>query len=549
MTTFTDPTPIADLEAPESSEGYSLGQLEQRGIELVPETERPMKPSGLFWLWSGAIWNVEFLVYGALMLAFGLSFWQAVAAIIVGNVFYVFLGFASLPGPETGTTAFMVSRAPFGRNGNRVPSLFNWITQVGFEIEGLVIVVLVVEAMLSREGQSVSTLGKALIIVGAVIVQFVMPFLGHATIKTILRYLSYAFIVVFIIMACLVIPHAHVTALHSQHTSWWLWTTGLVLIVSAGGLGWTENAADYSRYLPRSTPKYKTFWSAALGGAIPSILLELLGAAAFLVGGFNATAVTGLPSAFASWFFWPFMILALPQLFAINTIDMYSSGVTLQAIGIRVKRWGCVLIDTVVSGGITALVIFKGNFYDDLSSFLLFIVVWLGPWFGIFAVDYLLRRGSYDRQSLAAHRGGVYWRDGGINWKALIALFAGMFGAMMWIDVNQPHDPIPYTGPLSNWTHGMDLSWLVGLVIGAVLYLILSYNSIQRENALLPAEGLVAAGAGAGAGAPAAPAAFAATAPATAAATAVERPSDAASEIPPDSSPSEGSGDSSPHVT
>ena len=33
------------------------------------------------------------------------------------------------------------------------------------------------------------------------------------------------------------------------------------------------------------------------------------------------------------WFFWPFLILALPQLFAINSIDMYSSGVTLQALG------------------------------------------------------------------------------------------------------------------------------------------------------------------------------------------------------------------------
>jgi len=484
MTTVSDVAGIRDMEAPESHEGYSLGQLEQRGIELVPENERPMKPSGLFWLWSGAIWNVEFLVYGALIVSFGLSFYQAVAAILIGNVFYMFLGFASLPGPETGTTAFMVSRAPFGRNGNRAPSLFNWITQVGFEIEGIVIIVLVVEAMFSREGQSINTVGKALIIIGAVLVQFIMPFLGHATIKTILRYLSYVFIVVFIIMAFLVIPHAHLSALHGAHTSWWLWTTGLVLIVSAGGLGWTENAADYSRYLPRDTPKSRTFWAATLGGAIPSILLELLGAAAFLVGGSAATAVTGLPSAFASWFFWPFMILAVPQLFAINTIDMYSSGVTLQAIGIPLKRWGCILVDTVVSGGITALVIFKGNFYTDLAAFLNYIVIWLGAWFGIFAVDYLLRRGRYDRVSLAAKRGGLYWRNGGWNWKALIALFAGMFAGMMWIDAAFDK-PLNYSGPLSNGTNGMDLSWIFSLLVGAVIYLVLSYSSVQRENELL----------------------------------------------------------------
>jgi purine-cytosine permease-like protein len=270
------------LDAAPSTEDYQAGKLELRGIELIPESDRAMRPSSLFWMWAGALWNVEFLVYGALIVSFGLSFWQAVWAILIGNVFYAVLGIASLPGPDTGTTTFMVSRAPFGRNGNRAPSLFNWITQVGFEIEGIVIIVLIIEAMFSREGTVLDTGAKVVVIICAVAVQFIAPFLGHATITKVLRHLSYMFIVVFIVMAVLVIPHAHVTRLR-QHTSWWLWTTGVVLIVSAGGLGWTENAADYSRYLPRDTPKWKTFWAATLGGAIPSILLELLGAAAYLV--------------------------------------------------------------------------------------------------------------------------------------------------------------------------------------------------------------------------------------------------------------------------
>ena len=91
--------------------------------------------------------------------------------------------------------------------------------------------------------------------------------------------------------------------------------------------------------------------------------------------------------------FWPFAILAVVQLFSINTMDLYSSGVTLQALGVPVKRWGCVIIDTVVAGAVTVLVIFKGHFFTDLSGFLLYIVVWLGPWFGILMADYILRRG------------------------------------------------------------------------------------------------------------------------------------------------------------
>ncbi|MHB8311808.1 MAG: cytosine permease, partial [Candidatus Dormibacteria bacterium] len=175
------------------------------------------------------------------------------------------------------------------------------------------------------------------------------------------------------------------------------------------------------------------------------------------------------------------LILVLPQLFAINSLDLYSSGVTLQALGIPVKRWGAVLIDTIVAGAVTALVIFKGNFYTDLSGFLDYIVVWLGPWFGILMADYLLRRGRYDPDSLAAKRGGLYWRSGGFNWKAIIAQVVGMAAAMMWIDA-QFYVP-SYLGPISKATGGADFSWAVGIVVGGLVYLVLSIGSVGRERA------------------------------------------------------------------
>jgi len=469
-------TSVASPQA-HDSDGNVAFKVEQRGIELIPDDARTMRPAGLFWLWAGAVWNVEFLVYGALIMSFGLSFGQAVLAIVVGNLFYALLGLASLQGPATGTTAFMVSRAPFGQNGNRIVSFFNWLTQVGFEIEGIVIIVLVLEAMFLRGGLASGAGLKILFIACAVGVQFLMPFLGHATITKVLRWLSFVFIAVFIVMAILIVPHVHLHALH-QSASWADWTTALVVIISVGGLGWTENGNDYSRYLPRTTPKGKTFWAAALGPAIPSLLLELLGAAAFAISP-KTTGVTGVPAAFAAWFFWPYMILALPQLFAINTIDLYSSGVTLQALGLGVRRWQAVVIDTVVVAIITALVIFKGNFYTDLSGFLLYIVVWLAPWFAIVMVDYLLRRGRYEPASLAADRGGLYWRHGGIHWPAVIAQALGMVAAMMWIYAK--YFVPSYVGPISSRTSGSDFSWLIGIVVGGLVYWILASREVRAE--------------------------------------------------------------------
>ncbi|HET9076436.1 MAG TPA: cytosine permease [Acidimicrobiales bacterium] len=465
---------------------YEAFKVEQHGVDLIPADERHMTPSGLFWLWAGGIWNVEFLVYGALIMSFGLSFGQAVLAILVGNVFYFFLGLLSLQGPTTGTTALMVSRAPFGQNGNRLVALFNWITQVGFEVEGLALIVLVTVQMFNRGGVHTSTTLKAAIIVVAVAIQFVVPFLGHATITTVLRWLSIVFIVLFAVMAVLVVPHVNLARVH-QHASWADWTTALVLLVSAGGLGWTENGNDYSRYLPADTPKARTFWAATLGGAIPSIALELLGAAAFVVsptleklqGPQTAQVINALPTSFASWFFWPFLVLAIPQLFAINTLDLYSSGVTLQALGAPVKRWGAVVIDTIVAGIVTAIVIFSGNFVADLAGFLNYIVIWLAPWFGVMLVDYLLRRGCYHAPSLVTRTGGVYWRNGGVNWRALVALIVGGVAALMW--TNALYNNPSYIGPISDRTGGADLSWVMGIIVGGALYALLAARSIRRE--------------------------------------------------------------------
>lgn len=465
---------------------YGAFKVEQRGIDLIPDAERQMTPSGLFWLWAGAVFNVEFFFYGALISSFGLSFGQALLAILVGNVFYVLLGLASLQGPEVGSTAFVISRAPFGGNGNRLVALFNWITQVGFEIEGVFLVVVTVLFLFSHYGSELDWPATVAVVILASAVQLVVPFFGHATITRVLRWLSVIFIALFAILAVLVVGQLHSLSFAAS-ASWADWTTALVVIISVGGLGWTENGNDYSRYLPRRTPKSRTFWAAALGPGIPSVLLEILGALAATVTT-KTLAIQGLgvPQAFPDWFLVPFLLLAIVQLFAINTIDLYSSGVTLQALGLPIKRWGAVVIDTVIVAIVTWIVLFKGDFYQDLTGFFLYIVVWLAPWFGIFITDYALRRGRYDRSSLASGH-GLHWSNGGIRWAAIIAQVVGMLAALAWINASFA---VPsFVGPLANAVPGLkgsDLSWLLGVVVGALVYVILAGPAVRREAAITP---------------------------------------------------------------
>ena len=174
-------------DGPQSSEEipqeYGALKLEHRGSDLIPDAERKMRPSGLFWLWAGAVSNVEFLFYGTFIMIFGLSVPQAVAAILIGKLFYSLLGFASLQGPKVGITAFMISRAPSGQNGNRLVAFFNWVTQVGFEIEGIDFVVATVILLFSLHGVALDGPAKIAVIIIAGTAQMIVPLLGHATIS------------------------------------------------------------------------------------------------------------------------------------------------------------------------------------------------------------------------------------------------------------------------------------------------------------------------------------------------------------------------------
>jgi nucleobase:cation symporter-1, NCS1 family len=456
----------------------SATTIEQRGIEHIPQSERWGKPSSLFWMWAGAVWNVEFVVYGAIAVVFfGLNFAQAVVVILIGNLFYLLTGLASLQGPEAGTTVFAISRAPFGPRGNKLPSFFNWVTQVGFEIEGIALIVFAAILLSQKAGLQPGTPAKIIFVILAVLIQAVLPLLGHAAVLKVLRLLAIPFVILFAVMAALTVSkvNLHVPA---HGASWGALTIFLALVISAGGLGWTENGNDYSRYLPRNADKKRIVLAVALGGAIPSALLEILGAAV-ATGVPTATTVPGLLAGYAGWFLWPFAI------FAINTLDLYSSGVTLQSIIPQLKRLHCVAIDTVVCGAIAAYAVFSSHFFTLLSDFLLFIILWLGPWCAIFLVDSYLRRNRYDNDGLLNERGGRYFRHGGVHWPAIVAQLVGMGAAAFWLNAYSPY--VGYFAARNGGPIGSDFSVFIGLLVGGVVYYLLAGRAVQAEGRDTPA--------------------------------------------------------------
>ena len=249
------------------------------------------------------------------------------------------------------------------------------------------------------------------------------------------------FVVLFAIMLGFAIPHANLNVVKSSG-DWQAFTEALAFTIALERPGVDRERQRLHPLLPDAHVEEGIVGWVFLGTAVPEILIMTLGA---VVGTFvldvgtgagrSCRSPTSTPSRPGSS--WSSSSSRAVQLFGVNSLDMYSSGVTLQAIGAPVKRYQAVLIDCVVALGITMWAIFSGSFTEYLSDFVDLVIVWIAPWSAIFLVDWALRRYRYVPGELQkTGRDSLYWRNGGINWAALVAQVVGMYAAISALYVN-----------------------------------------------------------------------------------------------------------------
>jgi hypothetical protein len=114
----------------EGSYGTQVIAVEPGGAEFIPLNERHGRPIQLFWTWTSP--NMEFatIFVGVLAIAvFGLGFWQAALALILGSAIGgVVQGALSVRGPRYGVPQMVLSRLGFGYWGNALPAGLNSVT-------------------------------------------------------------------------------------------------------------------------------------------------------------------------------------------------------------------------------------------------------------------------------------------------------------------------------------------------------------------------------------------------------------------------------------
>ena len=87
-------------------------------------------------------------------------------------------------------------------------------------------------------------------------------------------------------------------------------------------------------------------------------------------------------------------------------LDIYSSGLSLLAAGVRIPRYAAAGIDGVLmTAGAVYIVFFSTSFIGQFEGFLTTLGVPISAWCGVILADLALRRRGYDEQDLFRPQG------------------------------------------------------------------------------------------------------------------------------------------------
>src|SRR4051794_129218 len=227
--------------------------VELNGINVIAENERKGTPRQLFWPWFGANVSVLGLAYGSFLFGFGISFWQALIAGVIGIVVsFLLCGLVAIAGKRGSAPTLVLSRAAFGVNGNRVPSVLSWVLTVGWETVLVSLATLATATVFEQLGWSSGNATKviALVVVAALVVAGgVLGFDLIMRMQTVITWVTGVLTIVYIVLVADEIDWSAVTSAPSGSGAAFI--GALVFVMTGYGFGWVNAAADYSRYLPR----------------------------------------------------------------------------------------------------------------------------------------------------------------------------------------------------------------------------------------------------------------------------------------------------------
>jgi nucleobase:cation symporter-1, NCS1 family len=444
--------------------------IEQHAIEPIPDADRHGSPAELFRLWIGANMNYVVVLTGALAVTQGLSFWESIWAILIGNLLgCTVVGLSSIMGPKTGSAAIITSRPSFGQIGAVLPIFISTIAAIGwFSINSIIGTQSLIQVF-KLIGLPDSPIFGWVAMLIVLVAEIAVAMYGHATIIASEKFISTVLVVMFLGLLVCVVPqvdwaHAMVGRKpHEAHFALWLLVMGLMFSYP---ISWTNFASDYSRYLPKATT-WQSIAKASGGGQFVSLVFcEIIGVCfAMAIGGDLSDPVSDLPKVLPTWYLLPFLLTVIVGSVATNVPNGYTAGLGLLALRLPIKRVTSMLLIAVATLAFRIFTMLYGHALDLYQQWLGYILIWTCPWVAIVIVDYFLRHGAYDAVGLMQWGRGSYWYTGGIYWPGILAFLLGLAASFLFADSDLYASPL-----MTRYFGGTDLSFESGLIVAGLIY-------------------------------------------------------------------------------
>ncbi|AMB60570.1 purine-cytosine permease family protein [Microterricola viridarii] len=456
--------------APDGALVDSATQPETRGIELIDDSARHGRARDLFAVWAAPSVNVLALTIGASMILLGLELWQAILVIVAGSVPWIFTGIIAVSGPAAGTSGSVITRAMFGFRGNKVVQAFmGWLVAAVFLALNWLAAAFLGAGLLAQFGVSDPVLVPILITLVVAAVTVLIAVYGHGLILRAYPAIAIVLIAIFLVVTAFILPHvdwAYRPAEPLQGVPLWSAITIGFAILASGPLSYM-NSPDMSRYLPRDTKPSHIIAATALGGALPQTFFTIVGALlATAVGSAMDAGLEGaLLALLPAWLAPLFVLGVVINTVALNGMTTYSSSLTLQAIGVPIRRIPAAVVVGAIGAALTIYLALSTSLLDAVNLMLQFLILVSAPIMAIFVIDVISRRGRYNGEDLFDGRpGGRFWYTAGWGLPGVLAFVAGVCTSALFVSTTV------WTGPISEALGYIDLSVPVALVVAASVY-------------------------------------------------------------------------------
>ena len=450
--------------------------IEHKSIDYIAEDERHGRVIDQTPFWFLGNFHFFTIAIGFVGPSMGLSFWFTSLAGALGILFgTLFVAFHASQGAELGLPQMIQSRAQFGYRGVVVVLIGTLFTFIGFNVADSVLV--------ARGLNGILGWNETWFTLAAAAVAIAIAIYGHDWLHRIFRACFWVCLPLYTLLT-LAIAVGRVPATHLT-TGGFTWVAFIAQFAASAAynITYAPSVSDYSRYLPRHTRPLHVILAVFVGATSAAIWLISLGAwlATRLGASDGLVALHDAGNALFAGFGVLMALASATALVAVMGLNAYSGMLTVvtalnSLFEVRpTPRLRVVTILGLAAVWVAVTFAITANAIALLFATLTIMLYLLVPWTSVNLVDYFfVRRGRYAITHLFM-AGGIY---GAWGTRGLLAYILGFLATLPFFVL-----PDVYTGPAARALGGVDVGWLVGLIVAGASYLVLCRSlDVSKEN-------------------------------------------------------------------